>query len=312
MTRTSIAAILSLSLAACGDSAPADGLGGGGGLDDGDDEGGAPVGGSAEGGSAEGGSPEGGSAEGGGGATAGNVRIHLASSTSPFDHGDDLSGQTPIEHKSGIRSLTLYREEADPEPLVVFDLGTDSAEADYADGADTLLYTANTEDLADGVFTIARVVHSYVRYRIEATMHTNGLALPGTFDNFQVLSDGTLFDGALLDAGVYEYVFSTNGMDFPQSGTGAPVPEWESTGGFSVRFEDGEWAYYFPVNLAIDTHFPGPVDVTLEVNMHESFRWDDQATAGYATGVFDVTPTSFEPVMRFGANSFGLSVVQGE
>ena len=183
----------------------------------------------------------------------------------------------------------------------------DSAEVDYADGADTIAFTAKTADLADGVFTLARVVHSWVRYRVAATMH-NGVVVPGQFDNFQVLSDGTLYEGELYDAGAYTYVFGALGMEFPQSGADAPVPEWEAAGGFSVRFEDGEWAYYFPVNLAIDTDWGADTDVYLDVNMHDSFRWQDQPTAGFTGGVFDVTPTTFEPVLRFGANSFSVSV----
>ncbi|NUP04738.1 MAG: hypothetical protein HOW73_01615 [Polyangiaceae bacterium] len=279
---------------------------GGQGANGGDANGGADEGGSSDGGSHDGGASEGGSNEGG--STSGVVRIHMTSSTEPFAHADGLSGQTPSAHKSGVRSLTLYREEGDADALVVFDLGQDSVEVDYADGSDTLVYTANTSELKDGIFKIARVVHSYVRYEIEATMHTNGLSLPGTFDNFQALSDGSLYEGELHDAGDYNYVFTTNGMSYPASGVGAPVPEWESTGGFSVQFENGEWAYYFPVNLAIDTDYTSPVDVYLGVNMHESFRWEDQSTLGYAEGVFDVTPTVFEPVLKFGANSFEVSV----
>lgn len=282
--------------AACSEEVPVGGFEGGGG------EGGGDAGG---GGAALGGASEGGSSAGGG--SGASVRIHLRSSTAPFDHQDGLAGQTPLEHRSGVRSLTLYRAEGDPAPLVVFDLGQESAEVDYADGADTLVYTASTPDLADGVFTVARVVHTWVSYRVAATMH-NGLVVPGELDNFQVLSDGTLYDGELYDAGAYTYVFEAGGMQFPTSGTNAPVPEWDAGGGFSVRFEDGEWAYYFPVNLAIDSDWPVDTDVFLDVNMHESFRWQDQPTAGFSEGVLDLTPTTFEPVMHFGANSFDVSV----
>ncbi|MBK6517184.1 MAG: hypothetical protein IPM79_26080 [Polyangiaceae bacterium] len=299
MKRLNLVWVCGAALVACSEEVPVGGFEGGGG----------------QGGGLEGGGPQGGGdgAEGGGGAGAGggaqgaSVRIHLRSTTETFDHQDGLSGQTPLEHASGVRSLTLYRQEGDPSPLVVFDLGQDSAEVDYADGADTIAFTAKTADLADGVFTLARVVHSWVRYRVAATMH-NGVMVPGQFDNFQVLSDGTLYEGELYDAGAYTYVFGALGMEFPQSGADAPVPEWEAAGGFSVRFEDGEWAYYFPVNLAIDTDWGTDTDVYLDVNMHDSFRWQDQSTAGFTSGVFDVTPTTFEPVLRFGANSFSVSV----
>jgi hypothetical protein len=45
----------------------------------------------------------------------------------------------------------------------------------------------------------------------------------------------------------------------------------------------------------------------VEVNMSESFRWEDQALPGYTAGVYDTTPTSFEPIRRFGANSYVLT-----
>ena len=48
--------------------------------------------------------------------------------------------------------------------------------------------------------------------------------------------------------------------------------------------------------------------VVCDVNVHESFRWQDQDLAGYAPKVYDTTPTSFEPVMAFGATSFSLTL----
>ncbi len=271
-----------------------------------------------EGGGGEGGGAQGGgggaTAQGtGGGTTTGsgggaNVEIHLRSSTAPFAHMDGLAGQTPIAHSSGIRSLTLYRMAGDPDPVEVFDFGQESVEASYADGADTLVYTAKAADLPLATFTIARVVHSYVRYRVAATLHYSGFIIPGEFDNLQVLSDQSLVDGQLRDAGYYEYVYTGGMQSFPTSGSDAPIPEWESTGGFSVVFENGEWAYYFPVNLPVNPTLPTDVSVVLGVNMHESFRWQDQAMPNYAEGIFDVTPVSYEPVMKFGANGFTVTV----
>lgn len=265
-------------------------LGGGG-------EGGAPDSGGV------GGTEDGGASEGGGF----QVRIHMASSTAPFNHQDGLAGQTPLEHVSGIKSLTLY-EEAGGEPYLVFDYGQDAAEVDYADGADTVVHTARAADLKDGVYKVARVVHSWVRYRVEATLHSGGLSIPGTFDNFQAMSDDTRYDDTVYDAGDYEYVFDTGTMQFPTSGSGAPIPELPDTGGFSVVFEDGEWAYYFPIDLPVDSSIGSDADVILSVNMHESFRWLDQDETDYADDVFDTTTTSFEPVLHFGANSFALTV----
>lgn len=282
-------------LAACGSTVPVGGYEGGGGQTAG------------QGGTGGGTTTDGGGGSGGS-ATGPNIEIHLRSSTAPFNHMDGLAGQTPTAHTSGIRSLTLYRTMGDPQPLEVSDLGQNSVEVDYADGADTLVYTAKASDMPQATFTIARVVHTYVKYRVAATMHYMGFVIPGEFDNMQVMSDGTLVDGQLRDAGYYEYTFNGANQSFPISGSNAPIPEYDAGGGFSVVFEDGEWAYYFPVNLPVTPDISDDVSVVLAVNMHESFRWQDESMPDYMTNVFDVTPTSFEPVLRFGANSFSLTL----
>jgi hypothetical protein len=284
--------VSSVALAGCGDTIDLGGFGGGG------------SGGGAQGGGAQGGGGVGGST----GSGSGQIAVHLRSSTSPFDHQDGLAGQTPTMHVAGLKSLKLLRTTDDPSPVTVFDLGADPVQVDFADGADTLVYTATAGDLPAATFTRARVVYSWVKYQVAATMHTNGLTLPGTFDNLQVLTDGTMVDGATYDAGHYDYLFTTSGMTFPASGENAPIPEWSSAGGFEVVSENGEWAYYFPVTLPVDPTLDTDVAVVLSVNMHESFRWQDEPTAGYATDVFDTTPTTFEPVKQFGANTFTVSV----
>jgi hypothetical protein len=261
-----------------------------------------------EGGGGEGGGTSTSDGGAGGGGTGPNVEIRMRSSTAPFPHTDELSGQTPTAHSSGLRSLTLFRSKSDPSPFVVFDLGENPVEVDYADGADTLAYTARASDLPEATFTVARVVHTHVRYRVAATMHAMGLVVPGFFDNVQVMSDGTLLDGQLRDAGYFEYTFEGGGQSFPASGDDAPVPEYTSSGGFEVVRENGEWAYYFPVSLVVTPNITEDVQVVLSVNMHESYRWQDQTSPGYMSGVFDVTPTSFEPVLQFGANSFALTI----
>lgn len=289
-----LSTLLALSLAACDGGGPggAGGQGGTGGV-------------GGEGGT---GGTGGVGGEGGGGGAGPVVRIHLRSSAAPFPHADGLSGQTPLAHASGMRSFQLFADPSDPTPVVVFDLGTGFVEVDYADGADTVVATVPASSLTAGTFTLGRVVHSHVRYRVAATMHAQGMSLPGEFDNLQVMSDGTLLDGALRDAGYYEYAFVAGAQSFPASGTDAPVPEYLGSGGFSVVVEGSEWAYYFPVSLVVDPGTATDVDVYMDVNMHESFRWQEQALPDYAAGVFDATPVAAEPVVRFGANSHAVSV----
>jgi len=273
--------------------------------------------GGAGGGSEQGGGGAGAGSEGGAGGVGGQapeggaapaITIRFRSSTAPFPHDDGLAGQTPLSHVSGLRKLQLYPSPTDPNPLTVFDFGSDFVEVSYADGADTPVYTVPASTLPQGLYTVARVVHSHVRYEVASTMHVNGQALPGTYQNLQVLSDGTLLDGQLRNHGYYEYVFSTGYVDFPISGDNAPVPEWSETGGFSTKLENGEWGYYFPIELWVTPELTEDVDIVLEVNMHESFRWQDQSEPGFAPGVFDTVPTAFEPVKRFGANDFALSL----
>ncbi|MBI4951057.1 MAG: hypothetical protein HY908_03425 [Myxococcales bacterium] len=290
-----LSALLALGIGAgCGTTFSGSGTGGGGA--------GGSAGGSAGAGGADGGA--GGADGGAGGGTSGPVvRIHVTAHTEPVAHADGLSGQTPLTHRSGLRSYRLYTDAADPTPWVVFDHGVGFVEAGYEDGGDTVVATVPAAALHAGVYTRARVVHSHVRYGVAATMHANGLVLPGTFDNVQVMSDQTLLDGTLRDAGYYEYVFHTAGQSFPQSGDTAPVPAYLGSGGFEVKIENGEWAFYFPVSLTVDPGITSDVDMVLDVNMHASFRWQDQVVQGYEAGVFDTTPLASEPVVRFGPNS---------
>jgi len=253
--------------------------------------------------------PSGGSDTGGGSSSQGGgiegpvVRIHMRATTDVVTHEDGLSGQTPLKHISGIRKLQLFKKKGDGAPVTVFDFGQGFVEASYADGADTVVHTVAATELPEGVYTYARVVHSHVRYSVKATMHANGFHLPGEFDNLQVLSDNTMLDGEVRNHGYYEYLFKTAGMEFPASGNDAPVPEAMEMGGFSITVENGQWGYNFPVTLVVDPNLIEDVDIILEVNMYESFRWEDQELANYAPKVFDTTPVSFEPVKRFGANS---------
>ena len=189
------------------------------------------------GGSGGGGVGGAGGAGGAGGTAPGGpvVRIHLRATTAPFAHSDGLAGQTPIAHSSGMRSFQLFKDAADPSPLTVFDYGTGFVEAGYDDGDDTVVAEVDPQGLVAGTYTIGRVVHSHVRYRVAATMHASGYVLPGEFDNLQVMSDETLLDGVLRDRGYYEYVFHALGNDYPQTGNDAPVPEYLGSGGFSVK-----------------------------------------------------------------------------
>lgn len=278
---------------------------GGPGEDPSDGAGGA-AGGVEEGGAGEGGS---GQAGGGGEAAAGPmVTIRFRSTTEAFDHQDGLAGQTPLEHYSGVRKLQLFRDASDPNPVTVFDFGSDFVEIGYNEGDDTAVYSVPASTLELGTYTLARTVHSHVRYRVTSTMHVAGFPLPGEFDCLQVLSDDTMLAGQLYDHGYYEYVFTSGAQSFPTSGSNAPLPLSAETGGFTAKFENGEWAYYYAVELVVTPDIADDIDVVLNVNMHESFRWQDEPLPLYQPGVFDTTPVDFEPVVKFGANSYWMTL----
>jgi hypothetical protein len=233
--------------------------------------------------------------------------FHVRTSTKPFVHTDGLAGQTSTMTKQGIRSLRLLRKAGDPAPVVAFDHGKDFVEAGYDAGDDTLVGEAYASALPKDTFTFAQIVVTHSRFRVTSTMHASGLALPGTFDCVETLTDGVTLDGVTHDAGWYRYVFETGGSSYPQEGMGAILPSSSENGGFTMKSSPGETYYEVPIDLAVDPTLGHDVKVVVEVNMDHAFRWEDQALPGYAKDVYDTTPTSYEPVRHFGANSFVVS-----
>lgn len=237
--------------------------------------------------------------------TTARVEIHVRASTSPVPHDDGLSGQTPSVQKIGIRKLTMMTSDTDPSPLVVFDHGASAVEAGLDDGDDTVVATVPAASLKAGNYTIARVAIAHARYRVAATMHGLGQAVPGTFENLHVLSDGATVDGETFDKGHYRFTFEVGGTPLAtQSGEDSPLPLEPSVGGITMDTEGSETAYVFPISVPVEPALRGDVRMIFEVNTYDNFRWEDEAMNGYARGVFDVTPSSFEPVKSFGANSF--------
>lgn len=241
-------------------------------------------------------------------ATGPVIEVHVRTNDAIYSHADGWSGQTSRDAYQGIRRVELLRQGSDPNPLVLFDYGDGFVEAGYNAGDDTLVGAARITDLVDGQFTVGRSVITHSRYKVDAIMHTNGLSIPGEFDNIQVLSDRTEINGQARSQGWFRYVFRAAGMEFPLEGNNAPLPSVPTTGGFRLDLNEGEATYTFPVDITIDTSAIVSSAIVIEVNMNESFRWEDQSLPSYAPDVFDATPTSSEPVRRFGANSFSVYV----
>jgi hypothetical protein len=235
------------------------------------------------------------------------VRVHLRANADPVPHDPATSGQTPRNWVSGIRSLHLLRSMDDPSPFLVFSHGDGFVEASYEGGADTVVGSIARRDLPRDAFRFARVVHTHTSFTVDARLHAPGATLPGTFDNLVVLSDRTTLDGVERSRGHYRYVFRARGVAFPLEGEGFDPPDVAS-GGFVVREEAGETAYYFPAALDVDPDGTEDVDFVFEVFVHEGFRWIDQDEPGYSAGAFDVTPSSYEPIVQMGASSFRFYV----
>lgn len=237
-----------------------------------------------------------------------NVIIHLRASTAAVPHPEGFSGQTPSAQSIGIRKLTLYKSESDPSPFVAFDHAADAVEAGLNDKDDTIVGTVPAKTLPSGTYTIARVAISHVRYRIAATMHGFGQTVPGNLLNLHVLSDGSKVDGATWNKGHFSFSFQLGAMTLgTQAGENGPLPPSASGGGITFDSSGPESAYVFPVSLPVNPDITDDVNLIFEINTHENFRWQDEQAPGYQDGVYDATPTTYEAVKSFGANSFKLS-----
>lgn len=235
------------------------------------------------------------------------VQIHICARNDPFDHGDAYAGQTPIDQRLGILALELRTGPGDTASLVVFDHGTDYVEVGLNDGDNTLVASVPASGLRGGAYSHARVKVSHVRYRVRSTMHAYGTTIEGQFNNVQVLTDGMFVDGVVRDSGWFRFAFEVGGQTYgTREGMGGPLPETASSGGIGLEVADGEAAYVFAADVSVDPDAPMDTKIVFELNMHESFRWEDLAEPGYGVGAFDTTATSFEPVKRFGANSFSV------
>lgn len=237
------------------------------------------------------------------------VSIAMRGSTAPFGHADGLSGETPKKQIVAVKSLWLYRSPADPKPVRVFDHGDAAVEVELVSGKTTEIAKVAVRSLPAGVFTLAKSGVAYVKYAVDARLHTGLGAVDGLYDNVQALSDGAVIDGVKKNKGDFRYSFVANGATLGTlEGADAPTPVATSAGGITMDMSGPETFYVFPIQMAIDPTVTRDQVVDFELNVFESFRWQDQALLGYAAGVYDTTPSSFEPVMAFGANSFKLDI----
>lgn len=85
-----------------------------------------------------------------------------------------------------------------------------------------------------------------------------------------------------------------------------PLPGVDA-GGFKLVTAGGHAYYEFAISpIVVDPGVANDVNVIFEVNTNLDFHWQDLPTAGYAPKVFDVEMATYEPVKKFGANSFRI------
>lgn len=240
--------------------------------------------------------------------TGAQVTLALRGSTTPVPHADGFSSQTPSRQGVAVNSLWLLKSVDDPSPLKVADLGAVSVETDLVSGKTNDIATVALSSLPAGTYTIAKVGVAYVRYRVAARLHA-GTATDGRYDNVEALSDGVLIDGKTRVKGWFRSEFGIGDTTYASTESNdAPLPQLPASGGMTLETTGAHSFYVFPMNVTIDPNEPKDQRVVCEVNVHESFRWQDQAQPEYASKVFDTTPTTYEPVMSFGASAFSLSL----
>jgi hypothetical protein len=240
--------------------------------------------------------------------TGAQLTLALRGSTTPVPHADGFSSQTPLRQGVAVSSLWLLKSADDPSPLQVVDLGAVSVETDLVTGKTNDVATVALSTLAAGTYTIAKVGVAYVRYRIAARLHA-GTATDGRYDNVEALTNGALVDGKAHTKGWFRSEFGIGDTAYASSESdGAPLPQLPSSGGMTLDTSGAQSFYVFPMHVTIDPNETKDQRVVCEVNVHESFRWQDETQPDYAANVFDTTPTTYEPVMSFGASSFSLAL----
>jgi len=240
--------------------------------------------------------------------TGAQVTLALRGSVAPVPHADGFASQTPQSQYVAVKSLWLLKSADDPSPLKVADLGTQAVETDLVSGKTNDIATVSLKSLPAGTYTIAKVGVAWVRYRVTARLH-NGVATDGRYDNVEALSDGVVFEGKARQKGWFRSAFGVGDTTYGTlENNDAPLPQLPSSGGMTLETTGPDSFYVFPMHVTIDPSEPKDQRIVCEVNVHESFRWKDEVTPGYASNVFDTTPTAYEPVMSFGASAFSLSL----
>jgi len=248
-----------------------------------------------------------GSAGGGDSATGPRVYVRIGAVQTPLS-GGGASQETPVDQRVGILGVTLLKDASDPSPLVAISLST-PLETPYNAGSSTLIGSAAASALVPGTYTLVRVPVAYVNFTVAGTLHYDGMAIPGDFHDLISLTAGTPIDGAARDRGWWSSSFSVGGMTYgATTGENSAIAQPGSASHIGLDLSGAVAAYVFPLTLTIPPSITHDMEIVFTANTYEDFHWQDESTAGYTDGVFDVSVGSYEPVTQLGANSATVSI----
>lgn len=245
------------------------------------------------------------------GTTGPTVAIHVRASATPPAPNDGLSGETPRNHGLAIRSLTLLRDANDTAGATIFDLGGAPVDCSLDDGADTVVTRVPVASLAAGHYARARIGVSYARWTVDATYHDASLPGPvaGAVEEVVALAGGVTIDGSARNQGWYKVAFLFGSQRLGErTGEGAALPDATESSPFSLEKTADSFAYAFDIDVTVDPSVGRDVSLIFDVNTFEDFRWQDESKAGYASQVFDLEATSYEPVKSFAATAFHVTL----
>ena len=231
------------------------------------------------------------------------ISIYLTGDLSPRDYADDLAGQTPTDYFLAISKYYLLTSADDPDPVLCFER-SDPIEADLYQ--DTLVGACDTRSVPSAQYTHGRVQVDWLRYTVQATLHTEGQSLPNDVSFFRAFSD-TTYQGDSYAAGEGSFTLSgpppyTSRMTFEALPTASDL---------DIELVEGElWmTFRYTRLLDIDRQDPNPHWARTHWEIYEAFRWEDDSAPGYTTGIWDVNedPADSEEVFVPGVSGYHVT-----
>jgi len=233
------------------------------------------------------------------------VVVGDASTAVSFD--DTYASQTPSDFIMGIQQVDLLTSATDTSPVTIFDAGAGNyTEVDML--GTTTLTTVPLSQIADGVYTHAKVLLAMTSFNVSTTVHPGGLpSVTGPVSVVAAVSDTTI-DTEAREKGWMKYSFSLGSIDFDREDTLPPMPDSET--GDVIDESDKTWLLMnLSENMTISPSITDNYIATVDLKVQDCFRWEDQSTAGYTSDVFDSEDDgSHEPLMVFGPGEYQVIV----